>query len=109
MVDGAPMPAGSERTFDTALAEYHRLKVVENALGCGASIEEEEREKPAFEAALAETDTAFAEMIVIPVADGPRVWAKFASILDHYHVGGFGLDPGVQAQVFAEARTALAR
>jgi hypothetical protein len=94
-------------TFDAALAEYQRLKAIENARPLGLTLGDEKRLEPVFDAALAETDVAFDAMIVIPVTDGPRVWAKFAAILEHYEVGGFGLDPGVQAQVFAEAKALL--
>jgi hypothetical protein len=101
--------AESQTGFDEAHAEYKRLKAIENGVARCDSIAEEELQRPSYEACIAETDAAFDKMIVIPVTDGPRVWAKFAAILDHYAVGGFGLDGGVQAQVFAEAEAALTR
>jgi hypothetical protein len=103
------LPGAHSTMFDVAHAKYRQAKAIENGATRCQTLAEEERQAAAYDAALAVTDAAFDEMIVIPVTDGPRVWAKFAAILDHYAVGGFGLDEGVQAQVFAEAQAALTR
>lgn len=93
--------------FDVALAEYLRLRAIEDATPSGDTREEEERLEPGVQAAIAATDEAFATMMAIQVTDGPRAAAKLAALDRQYELSAGGVDRALLNQAIGEIATAL--